>query len=82
MIITSKKITLGISAISIAAILIIAPFLSSVAVANAQEQEEEQEDISVEEPRRQLTSQWWQWVLSIPPEDNPLLDTTGEKCRG
>lgn len=76
-----KKITLGISAISIAAILIIAPFLSSVAVANAQEQEEEQEDISVEEPRRQLTSQWWQWVLSIPPEDNPLLDTTGEKCQ-
>ncbi|HEU4444477.1 MAG TPA: hypothetical protein VFR94_07385 [Nitrososphaeraceae archaeon] len=65
--------------ILVVAALIIAPFVSSVAVANAQEQE--QEDISVEEPRRQLTSQWWQWVLSIPPEDNPLLDTTGESCQ-
>jgi hypothetical protein len=63
----------------VAAILIIAPLLSSVAIANAQEQE--QEDISVEEPRKQLTSQWWQWVLSIPTEDNPLLDTTGELCQ-
>jgi hypothetical protein len=79
MITTSKKITLGISTISTAAILIIAPLVSLVAVANAQEQE--QEDISVREPTRQLTSQWWQWVLSIPPEDNPLLDTTGEKCQ-
>jgi hypothetical protein len=72
-------ITLGISTISIAAILIIAPLVSLVALANAQEQE--QEDISVREPTRQLTSQWWQWVLSIPTEDNPLLDTTGEKCQ-
>ena len=23
---------------------------------------------------------WWQWVLSIPVDENPLLDTTGEKC--
>lgn len=23
---------------------------------------------------------WWQWVLSIPADDNPLLDQTGEKC--
>ncbi len=80
MIITSVKIiTLGISTTSIAAILIIAPLASLVAVANAQERE--QEDISVKEPHRQLTSQWWLWVLSIPPEDNPLLDTTGEKCQ-
>jgi hypothetical protein len=63
----------------VAAILIIAPFLSLVAIADAQEQE--QEDVSVEKPRKQLTSQWWQWVLSIPTEDNPLLDTTGELCQ-
>lgn len=77
--IISKKPTLGISAISIAAILMITPLVSLIAVANAQEQE--QEDISVTEPTRQLTSQWWQWVLSIPPADNPLLDTTGEECQ-
>jgi hypothetical protein len=27
-----------------------------------------------------LTAQWWQWVLSIPVFENPLLDQTGEKC--
>jgi hypothetical protein len=76
--IISKKPTLGISAISIVAILMITPLVSLIAVANAQEQEQ---DTSVTEPTRQLTSQWWQWVLSIPPADNPLLDPTGEKCQ-
>ncbi len=28
----------------------------------------------------QLSAEWWQWVLSIPPSVNPLLDTTGENC--
>ena len=27
-----------------------------------------------------LSAQWWQWALSIPPLQNPLLDMTGEKC--
>ena len=27
-----------------------------------------------------LSAQWWQWALSIPPSQNPLLDMTGEKC--
>lgn len=26
------------------------------------------------------SAQWWQWALSIPSSQNPLLDTTGEKC--
>jgi len=26
------------------------------------------------------TSKWWQWVMSIPRDKNPLLDTTGEYC--
>ncbi len=25
------------------------------------------------------TSKWWQWLLSIPKESNPGIDTTGEK---
>jgi hypothetical protein len=29
---------------------------------------------------KSLTAQWWQWALSIPTSQNPLLDTTGEKC--
>lgn len=28
----------------------------------------------------QLSAEWWQWVLSIPPSVNPLLDTTGDNC--
>ena len=27
-----------------------------------------------------LSAQWWQWALSIPTSNSPLLDTTGEKC--
>ena len=27
-----------------------------------------------------LSAQWWQWAISIPASQNPLLDTTGEKC--
>jgi hypothetical protein len=76
--IISKKPTLGTSAISIAAILMITPLISLIAVANAQEQEQ---DTTVTEPTKQLTARWWQWVTSIPPADNPLLDTTGEKCQ-
>ena len=26
------------------------------------------------------TAKWWQWVISIPKQDNPNLDVTGEKC--
>lgn len=26
------------------------------------------------------SSKWWQWILSIPPDRNPLLDKTGEYC--
>jgi hypothetical protein len=28
----------------------------------------------------QLTPEWWQWALAIPPSANPLLDTTGDNC--
>jgi len=27
-----------------------------------------------------LASQFWQWALSIPAADNPVTDTTGDKC--
>ncbi len=26
-------------------------------------------------------SEWWQWVLETPASENPLLDTTGAKCK-
>jgi hypothetical protein len=27
-----------------------------------------------------LTAQWWQWALSIPTDQNPQLDPTGQYC--
>lgn len=27
-----------------------------------------------------LTGQWWEWALSIPTGQNPMLDTTGDDC--
>lgn len=29
---------------------------------------------------KQLSAQWWQWILSVPVDENPLLDTTGASC--
>jgi hypothetical protein len=26
------------------------------------------------------TAKWWQWALSIPANDNPTVDKSGEKC--
>jgi hypothetical protein len=31
-------------------------------------------------PWKQLSAQWWQWVLSIPTSVNPLIDPTGGNC--
>jgi hypothetical protein len=31
-------------------------------------------------PLKQLSAEWWQWALSIPTPENPLLDPNGEKC--
>ncbi len=29
---------------------------------------------------KKLSFEWWQWVISIPASENPMLDSTGEKC--
>jgi hypothetical protein len=29
---------------------------------------------------KQLSAEWWQWALSIPLPENPILDDTGDKC--
>ncbi len=29
---------------------------------------------------KQLSAEWWQWALSIPTPQNPMLDTTGAHC--
>jgi hypothetical protein len=31
-------------------------------------------------PWKQLSAEWWQWVLSIPASVNPLIDPTGGNC--
>jgi hypothetical protein len=37
-------------------------------------------DVQITEPTPDLTAQWWQWILSIPADENPATDTTGEDC--
>jgi heme/copper-type cytochrome/quinol oxidase subunit 2 len=37
-------------------------------------------DVQVTKPSSDLTAQWWQWILSIPADENPTTDTTGEDC--
>jgi hypothetical protein len=37
-------------------------------------------DVQVTKPSPDLTAEWWQWALSFPVDENPLLDTTGEDC--
>jgi len=29
---------------------------------------------------RNLAAEWWQWAYSIPTPENPILDSSGEKC--
>jgi hypothetical protein len=31
-------------------------------------------------PPKQLSAEWWQWATSIPPPQNPVLDTNGSRC--
>ena len=37
-------------------------------------------DVEVNTPSPALTAEWWQWALSFPVDENPILDTTGEDC--
>jgi hypothetical protein len=37
-------------------------------------------EVQITEPTPDLTEQWWQWILSIPADENPATDTTGEDC--
>lgn len=32
------------------------------------------------QPDKLLTAKWWEWVMAIPPADNPLDDDTGANC--
>src|SRR4051794_17720282 len=41
--------------------------------------------VSVENPYSGLTqgewsAKWWQWVLELPADKNPLTESTGERC--
>jgi hypothetical protein len=36
--------------------------------------------VQLTKPSPDLTAEWWQWSLSFPVDENPILDTTGEQC--
>ena len=33
-----------------------------------------------DDPLRDLAAEWWQWTLSVPPGESPILDPTRVKC--
>ena len=35
---------------------------------------------AVPEPLSKLTAEWWQWAQSIPFDQNPQLDSSGQYC--
>jgi hypothetical protein len=37
-------------------------------------------DVQITKPSSDLTTEWWQWIMSIPEEENPVTDKTGEDC--
>src|SRR5918992_3331538 len=37
-------------------------------------------DLQITKPSSDLTTEWWQWIMSIPEEENPVTDKTGEDC--
>jgi hypothetical protein len=50
--------------------------MTSIRVAFA---DSENKDFAESESLKQLSAEWWQWALSIPTSENPLLDATGGK---
>jgi hypothetical protein len=58
----------------IARFLVISIAVASSLMFQAQRAHAESESLSA------LSAQWWQWALSIPTSQNPLLDTTGANC--
>jgi hypothetical protein len=42
--------------------------------------QEQSRDTAESESLKQLSAEWWQWVLSFPTSENPLLDTNGDIC--
>ena len=41
---------------------------------------QQEKKVTIQPPDGELTAEWWQWALTIPPSINPLTDQTGENC--
>ncbi|MGI0001365.1 MAG: hypothetical protein ACRD6Q_09055, partial [Nitrososphaeraceae archaeon] len=55
-------------------------FVSSVEFCDAKHKFNDYNKVKTFPPPGILTAEWWQWILDIPKEINPLLDETGENC--
>ena len=62
--------------------------LSGIPFIQAQDDAGDSNDIAVFPPDSkpygltygEWTAKWWQWAYSMPEEDNPMVDDTGENC--
>ena len=55
-------------------------FVSSVEFCDAKHKFNDYNKVKIFPPSGALTAEWWQWIMEIPSEVNPLLDTTGINC--
>ena len=55
-------------------------FVSSVEFCDAKHKFNDNNKVKTFPPPGILTAEWWQWILDIPKEINPLLDETGANC--
>jgi hypothetical protein len=55
-------------------------FVSSVEFCDGKHKFNDDNQVKIFPPSGILTADWWQWILEIPKEINPLLDETGDNC--
>lgn len=65
---------------AVAAVAVVAAFVTSVSWAFADEDVFSPESRPFDKPFKEWSAEWWQFVLSIPTTVNPLADQSGQDC--
>lgn len=73
----NRKSKIGVVGILLLSIMI--PAISAFAVITTPPSQQIQQ-VGSADVLSKLSAEWWQWVLSIPTSENPMLDTTGQNC--
>ena len=75
-----SAITTLLASVLVLSSMTVSQLLQPISNIAAYAQEQSPVDVQVTKPSPDLTAEWWQWALSFPVDENPILDTTGEDC--